>query len=65
VGESPPAAATESALFAGLPTIEELERRYVLHVLQAARGNRKQASEILGINRRTLYRMAERFRLEL
>jgi two-component system response regulator AtoC len=62
---SSPAAVSESALFAGLPTIEELERRYVLHVLQAARGNRKQASEILGINRRTLYRMAERFRLEL
>ena len=62
---SPQAAVSESALFAGLPTIEELERRYVLHVLQAARGNRKQASEILGINRRTLYRMAERFRLEL
>ena len=64
-GQSAPAVVNESALFAGLPTIEELERRYVLHVLQAAHGNRKQASEILGINRRTLYRMAERFRLEL
>ena len=59
------AGVSESTLFAGLPTIEELERRYLLHVLQAARGNRTQASEILGINRRTLYRMAERFRLEL
>jgi two-component system, NtrC family, response regulator AtoC len=62
--ESAPAA-DATALFAGLPTIEELERRYLVHVLQAAHGNRKQASEILGINRRTLYRMAERFRLEL
>ena len=64
-GAAPSAGVSESTLFAGLPTIDELERRYVLHVLQAARGNRKQASEILGINRRTLYRMAERFRLEL
>jgi transcriptional regulator with PAS, ATPase and Fis domain len=54
-----------SALFVDLPTIEELERRYVTHVLQKANGNRTHASEILGINRRTLYRMAHRFGLDL
>src|SRR5437588_1588164 len=52
-------------LFAGLPSIEEMERRFLLHVLEATGGNRKRAAEILGINRRTLYRMAERFRIEL
>jgi DNA-binding NtrC family response regulator len=52
-------------LFADLPTIDEMERRYLSHVLQATGGNRKRASEILGINRRTLYRMAVRFGLEL
>jgi DNA-binding NtrC family response regulator len=52
------------SFFAGLPTIDEMERRYVRHVLQLAGGNRKQASQILGINRRTLYRMADRFGLE-
>jgi DNA-binding NtrC family response regulator len=54
-----------SALFSDLPTIEELERRYLSHVLQTANGNRTHASEILGINRRTLYRMALRFGLDL
>ncbi len=54
-----------TAVFAGLPTIDEMERRYVLHVLEAAGGNRTHASEILGINRRTLYRMAARLRLEI
>jgi DNA-binding NtrC family response regulator len=54
-----------ASLFADLPTIDELERRYLAHVLQAAGGNRKRASEILGINRRTLYRMAVRFGLDL
>jgi DNA-binding NtrC family response regulator len=54
-----------SALFGDLPTIEELERRYLSHVLQRAHGNRTHASEILGINRRTLYRMALRFGLDL
>ena len=51
--------------FADLPTLDDLERRYLLHVLDAANGNRTRAAEILGIDRRTLYRMAERFGIEL
>jgi DNA-binding NtrC family response regulator len=42
-----------------------MERRYVAHVLRAVGGNRKQAAQVLGINRRTLYRMAARFKLEI
>ena len=61
-----PAPVTDPAVFfEGLPTLDEVERRYLLHVLRAAGGNRKQAAEILGINRRTLYRMAERFKLDI
>jgi DNA-binding NtrC family response regulator len=52
-------------LFDGLPTLDELERRYLLHVLEAAAGSRTRAAEILGIDRRTLYRMAERFGIPL
>jgi DNA-binding NtrC family response regulator len=52
-------------LFAGLPTVDELERRYLLHVLETTGGNRKRAAEIMGINRRTLYRMAERLQQEI
>lgn len=48
-------------LFAGLPSIDEVERRYLLHVLEATGGNRKRAAEIIGISRRTIYRMAARF----
>ena len=48
-----------------LPTLDELERRYLVHVLEAVGGNRTRAAEILGIDRRTLYRMAERFGVEL
>jgi DNA-binding NtrC family response regulator len=61
---TPPAALVEQP-FADLPTLEELERRYLLHVLDAARGNRTRAAEILGVDRRTLYRMAERFGIAL
>jgi DNA-binding NtrC family response regulator len=51
--------------FANLTTLDDLERRYLLHVLEAANGNRTRAAEILGIDRRTLYRMAARFGIEL
>ncbi len=55
----------EAQLFQDLPSLEELERRYVLYVLEAVKGNRSRAAEILGIDRRTLYRMAERFGIPL
>jgi DNA-binding NtrC family response regulator len=55
----------EERLFADLPTLDELERRYLVHVLGAVGGNRSRAAEALGIDRRTLYRMAERFGINL
>ena len=39
-----------------LPTIEELEKRYIRLVLDKTGGKKEQAAHILGINRRTLYR---------
>jgi len=53
------------SLFADLPSLEEIERRYLLHVLDAVGGNRTRAAEVMGIDRRTLYRMAERFGVTL
>jgi len=61
--ERPPS--LDEPLFAGLPSLEEMEKRYLRHVLAALKGNRSRAAEVLGIDRRTLYRMAERFGLDL
>ena len=61
IASAPP---LETRLFEDLPTLDELERRYVLHVLEAVGGNRSRAAEALGIDRRTLYRMAERFGID-
>jgi DNA-binding NtrC family response regulator len=55
----------EEPAFAGLPTLEEMERRYLRHVLAATDGNRSRAAAVLGIDRRTLYRMAERLGIDL
>ncbi|MFN8092592.1 MAG: helix-turn-helix domain-containing protein [Vicinamibacteria bacterium] len=48
--------------FADLPTLEELERRYLVHVLAVSEGNRTRAAKVMGIDRRTLYRMAASLR---
>jgi DNA-binding NtrC family response regulator len=44
-----------------LVTLAELERRYVLRVLESVDGNKAAAARVLGIERRTLYRMLERW----
>ncbi len=41
--------------------MQEIERRYILRVLDAVRGNKAQAAQILGFDRRTLYRKLERY----
>ncbi len=38
------------------PTLDELSRRYIALILSETGGNKSRAAEILGINRRTLYR---------
>lgn len=38
------------------PTIEDLEKRYIQYILNKTGGKKEKASQILGINRRTLYR---------
>jgi transcriptional regulator with PAS, ATPase and Fis domain len=44
-----------------LVSLEEIERQYILHVVQRCNGNMSRAAEVLQIDRRTLYRMVERF----
>lgn len=46
-----------------LPTLEELEKEYIVHVLKKTNGNKDKAAKLLGINRRTLYRKKERYSL--
>jgi DNA-binding NtrC family response regulator len=43
-------------------TLDELERAYILHVLQLERGHQSRAAVRLGIDRRTLYRKLKQYR---
>jgi two-component system response regulator HydG len=41
--------------------MEEVERRYILRVLEAVGGQRTKAAQILSLDRKTLYRKLERW----
>jgi DNA-binding NtrC family response regulator len=47
-----------------LVPLEEMERRYVLRVLEAVKGNKSMAAKILGLSRKTLYRRLEEYGVE-
>ncbi len=44
-----------------LVPLEEVERRYILRVLESTSGNKRMAARILGLDRKTLYRKLERY----
>ena len=53
----------EATLHRGTPTLEEVKRRYLAYVLGETGGNVSRAASILGIDRRSLYRMLHRYGL--
>jgi DNA-binding NtrC family response regulator len=57
--QSEPSQAQISSLPSHIP-LSELEKLYIQKVLEETGGNKKKAADILGIDRRTLYRMATR-----
>ena len=44
-----------------LVSLDELERRYILRVLEALNGNKSLASQTLGLDRKTLYRKLQQY----
>ena len=48
----------------GMP-LEEVERRYILRVWEAAGGNKSLAAQRLGVNRKTLYRKLKSYGVEV
>jgi DNA-binding NtrC family response regulator len=51
------------AIAADQPTMEELERRYLILTLRRTGGNRRRAAELLGLHPRTIYRLAKKYQL--
>jgi two-component system response regulator AtoC len=51
-------------LFADTPSLEEVKKRYVLQVLKQTQGNVSATARILNVDRRSLYRMLARYKVE-
>jgi DNA-binding NtrC family response regulator len=50
--------------FDDLPTLDELQRRYLVFVLESVGGSRMKTAEIMGVDRRTVTRMLDRYSLK-
>lgn len=44
-----------------LQSLDEVERRYILHVYSTCRNNRTQTAQVLGMDRKTLYRKLKQY----
>jgi DNA-binding NtrC family response regulator len=42
-------------------SLDEIERRYIIRVIKLLNGNKARAAQLLGLDRRTLYRKLERY----
>jgi DNA-binding protein Fis len=43
-----------------MPTLQQLESSYLLRVLSVVGGNKSRAALVMGVDRKTLYRMIDR-----
>ena len=46
-------------------TLDEMEKNYILQILYDTKGNRSKAADILGIDRKTLYRKALKYGIDI
>ncbi len=54
-------AAPPALMPADRPTLSELKRRYIGRILEESGGNVSRAAAVLGVDRRSLYRMLHRY----
>jgi DNA-binding NtrC family response regulator len=59
-GQSSDLSPTDEALF----SLEEMQRRHLIRVLERVGGNKARAAEILGVGRATIYQLLSRMKLE-
>jgi len=54
-----------AAVFADTPSLEEIKKRYIRHLVTTTNGNMSKTAEILDVDRRSLYRMMDRYHIPL
>ena len=59
----PPDSRRPEDLFADLPSLEDLRKRYIIYVLRLCSANKAKACDILGISRRALYNFLDKHKM--
>ncbi len=59
--QSPPNVINLQAAFLSRRSLADLEREYILLGMRLAEGNRRAVAEVLGVDRKTLYRKLEEY----
>jgi transcriptional regulator of acetoin/glycerol metabolism len=54
----------DSVIDEGLLSLDEVQRRHVMRVLERVGGNKVRAAEILGLGRATIYQILSKMKLE-
>ena len=54
-----------AAAVANAYTLRDLEREYILRVIESTHGNKAVAARILGVDRTTLYRELEEYKVKV
>jgi two-component system response regulator HydG len=54
----------DSVIDEGLLSLDEVQRRHVMRVLERVGGNKARAAEVLGLGRATIYQFLSRMKLE-
>jgi two-component system response regulator HydG len=54
----------DSAIDEDLLSLDEVQRRHVMRMLERVGGNKARAAEILGLGRATIYQMLSRMKIE-
>jgi DNA-binding NtrC family response regulator len=58
-----PSRSVEGTIFRDTPSLAEMKERYIRYVLEHTGGNISRSAEILQVDRRSLYRMLDRYGL--
>jgi DNA-binding NtrC family response regulator len=64
ISHAPPSAAVPRGPAAAGDRLAEIQRSHIVEILQREQGNKARAAKALGVNRRSLYRLLDKYNIQ-